>query len=101
MYFICHNKSLLYNAFPPDTFITWPVIILACMLAKKRIVSAISWGWINVPSGIKGITDFSNSSSIHPVCVGPGATQLTVIPYFATSKAILLVKASNVALLAP
>ena len=34
----------IYIAFPPDTFITCPVIILACSLAKNKIVSAISSG---------------------------------------------------------
>ena len=38
---------------------------------------------------------------VHPVCVGPGATQFTVIPYPATSSAMLRVSASSVALLAP
>ena len=61
-------------------FITCPVSIFALSLAKNNIVSAISSGWISCPIGIIGITCFSNSESIHPVCVGPGATQLTVIP---------------------
>ena len=80
---------------------TCPVSIPAFSLAKNRIVSAISSGFISFPIGIKGITTFSNSSSIHPVCVGPGATLFTVIPYFATSRAMLRVSASSVALLAP
>ena len=61
----------------------------------------MSWGWISWPIGMMGMTAFSKSSSIHPVCVGPGATQFTVIPYFATSRAMLRVSASSVALLAP
>ena len=56
-----------YNAFPPETFITCPVIICACSLARNNKVSAISSGRINFPIGINGITTFPNSSSIHPV----------------------------------
>ena len=82
---------LFYKACPPDTLITWPVSILACSLAKNNMVSAISSGWISLLIGINGITAFSNSSSIQPVCVGPGATQFTVMPYFATSRAMLRV----------
>ena len=33
--------------------------------------------------GMSGTTAFSKSASIQPVCVGPGATQFTVMPYFA------------------
>lgn len=65
------------------------------------MVSAISSGCMSSPIGIILTTSFSNSLSIQPVCVGQGATQLTVIPYCATSSAILRVSASKVALLAP
>ena len=34
----------IYKAFPPDTLITCPVIILACLLARNKTVSAISSG---------------------------------------------------------
>ena len=54
-------------ACPPDTLITCPVSILACSLAKNRMVSAMSSGWISFPIGISGMTAFSSSLSIHPV----------------------------------
>ena len=37
-------KIGIYKAFPPDTLITCPVIILACSLARNKTVSAISSG---------------------------------------------------------
>ena len=58
-----------HNACPPDTLITCPVSILACSLERNNIVSAMSSGCINLPIGIKGMTAFSRSASIHPVCV--------------------------------
>ena len=36
-------------------------------VAKNRIVSEISCGWINLPIGMIGMTSFAKSSSIHPV----------------------------------
>ena len=36
------HETEIYNAFPPDTLITCPVIILACSLARNKTVSAIS-----------------------------------------------------------
>ena len=55
---------------------TCPVTIPACRLARKRMVSAISSGWISLPMGIRGRTAASRSSSIQPVnCVAPGPTQ--------------------------
>ena len=38
------KQAGIYRAFPPDTLITCPVIILACALAKNKIVSAMSSG---------------------------------------------------------
>ena len=58
-----------HNACPPDTLITCLVSILACSLERNNIVSAMSSGCINLPIGIKGMTAFSRSASIHPVCV--------------------------------
>ena len=34
----------LYSALPPDTFSTCPVSILACVLARNKMVSAMSSG---------------------------------------------------------
>ena len=71
------------------------------VISLGKIVSAMSSGAMSLPMGMSGTTTFSKSSSIQPVCVGPGAMQLTVMPYCATSRAILRVSASSVALLAP
>ena len=59
------------------------------------------FGLDELPHGYEWDDSLLQPSSIHPVCVGPGATQLTVMPYGATSRAMLRVSASSVALLAP
>ncbi len=41
---ISTNQLEFYKACPPETFMTCPVRNLACLLAKNRIVSAISSG---------------------------------------------------------
>ena len=89
-------NRISYRACPPETFMICPVSSLARLLAKNRIVSEISSGWISCPIGMSGTTCFSNSESIHPVCVGPSVTQFTVIPYWAASRATLRVSASRV-----
>ena len=38
------SQAGIYRAFPPETLITCPVIILACSLDRNKIVSAISSG---------------------------------------------------------
>ena len=55
----------------------------------------------NLLKGMASTIRRSDSASIHPVCVGSGATAFTVIPKAPTSIAIALVNASTAALLEP
>jgi len=90
-----------YNPWPPDTLITCPVTHRAWSEAKNRATSAISSGFPIRFRGILSLSSSSNSAQIYPVCVGPGAIVFTLIPNAPISIAILRVKASIAALLAP
>lgn len=53
--------------------------------ARKTITSATSWGMPHRRSGVPAEMAVSCSGVSQPLWIGPGATMLTVMPYFPTS----------------
>src|SRR5581483_6480075 len=73
---------------PPFGLTTWPVVQVFAGEARNQITSAISSGAAIRPSGIWAISSGVRSvAGSRSVSVGPGATQLTRIPWGASSRA--------------
>ena len=87
---------------PPETLMVWPVTKAASSLARKQTAPGMSSGW---PTRFIGMALTRAARIFWPrssspataassgVSVGPGQTELTVMPLRATSRATVLEKA--------
>src|SRR5205823_6443711 len=89
---------------PPSTAMTWPWTKPALPSASRFTTSATSSGLPSRPSGIHASRrDFFSSGTWRyiSVSIGPGATQLTLTPWVAISRASARVKPITAAFAAP